>query len=82
MRQREADHYLKLAQQIQLADEAMKDQQYQKAQDLYLTARELSQAAGNVGKKYIDSQLAQTKSYIDVYDLIELGTQKGRKQGI
>ena len=72
----EADHYLKLAQQIQLADEAMKDQQYQKAQDLYLTARELSQAAGNVGKKYIDSQLAQTKSYIDVYDLIELGTQK------
>lgn len=72
----EADQNLKLAQQIQLADEAMKDQQYQKAQDLYLKARDLSQAAGNVGKTYIDSQLAQTKAYIDVYDLLDLGTQK------
>lgn len=72
----EADQYLRLSLQIQLADDAMKDQQYQKAQGLYLTARDLSQAAGNVGKKYIDSQLVQTKSYIDVYDLIGLGTQK------
>lgn len=71
-----ADQYLKLSQQIGLADGAMKDRQYQKAQDLYLTARDLSQAAGNVGKKYIDSQLVQTKFYIDVYDLIEFGTQK------
>lgn len=72
----QADQYLKLAEQIQLADDAMKGEEYQKAQNLYLKARGLSVDAGNVGKKYIDAQLNQTRVYIDVFDLIELGIQK------
>lgn len=72
----EADQYKKLAEQIILSDEAMAAGEYQKAQDLYLTARDMSVAAGNVGKSYIDSQLRLTKDYIDVFDLIELGEQK------
>ena len=72
----EADEYIKLAEQIILADEAMGEQEYQKAQELYLTARELSQDAGNMGKSYIDQRLEETRNYMDVYDLIELGAQK------
>lgn len=73
---KEADQYIKLAEQILLADEAMKGGDYQKAQSLYLKARELSVDAGNVGKQYIDAQLNQTRDYIDVFDLIEMGQQK------
>ena len=73
---READEYIKLAEQIILADEAMGEQEYQKAQELYLTARELSQDAGNTGKGYIDQRLEETRNYMDVYDLIELGARK------
>ena len=72
----EADQYKKLAEQIILSDEAMAAGEYQKAQSLYLTARDMSVEAGNVGKSYIDSQLKLTKDYIDVFDLIELGEQK------
>lgn len=72
----EADQYKKLAEQIILSDEAMTAGEYQKAQGLYLTARDMSVAAGNVGKSYVDSQLKRTKDYIDVFDLIELGEQK------
>jgi serine/threonine protein phosphatase PrpC len=73
---KEADQYKKLAEQIILSDEAMTAGDYQKAQNLYLKARELSNDAGNVGKKYIDAQLKQTLDYIDVFDLMELGQQK------
>ncbi len=72
----EADQYLKLAEQISLADEAIMAQEYQKAKELYLTAMEMSMSAGNVGKSYIDSQLSRTRAYIDVFDFIELGIQK------
>lgn len=72
----EADQYKKLAEQIILSDEAMAAGEYQKAQGLYLIARDMSVEAGNVGKSYIDSQLKLTRDYIDVFDLIELGEQK------
>lgn len=72
----EADQYKKLAEQIILADEALAAKDYQKAQGLYLTARDMSMEAGNVGKSYIDGQLKQTKDYIEVYDLLELGGQQ------
>lgn len=72
----EADQYKKLAEQIILSDEAMVAGEYQKAQNLYLAARDMAIQAGNVGKNYIDSQLKLTKDYIDVFDLIELGEQK------
>lgn len=73
---KEADQYKKLAEQIILSDEAMTAGDYQKAQNLYLKARDLSKEAGNVGKKYIDAQLKQTLDYIDVFDLMEIGQQK------
>ncbi len=72
----EADQYRKLAEQILLADEALLTGEYEKAQVLYLTARELSEAAGNTGKAYIEGQLDRTKNYIEVYDLIALGERK------
>lgn len=73
---KEADQYKKLAEQILLADEAMMGGEYQKAQNLYLKARELSVKAGNIGKTYIDAGLKQTRDYIDVFDLLEIGQQK------
>lgn len=72
----EADEYLKLTEQILLADEALLAEDYVKAQELYLSARELSVRAGNVGKKYIELQLAQTRDYIELYDWISVGEIK------
>lgn len=72
----EADQYKKLSEQILLADEALFSGEYEKSQELYLTARELSEKAGNVGKVYIESQLDRAKDYIEVYDLIALGERK------
>lgn len=72
----EADQYKKLAEQILLADESLSAGEYGKAQGLYLTARTMSEKAGNVGKVYIESQLDRTKEYIAVYDLIALGEKK------
>jgi len=72
----ETDMYLKLADQILLADEAILSEEYIKAQELYLAARELSINAGNVGKKYINLQLNQTRDYIEVHDWISVGEIK------
>lgn len=72
----EANQYLKLTEQINLADEAMLASEYVKAQNLYLSARELSIKAGNVGKKYIESQLEKAKAYIEVYDWLSVGEIK------
>ena len=50
--------------------------EYAKAQDLYLSARELSVKAGNVGKKYIESQLEKARAYMEVYDWLSIGEIK------
>lgn len=71
-----ADQYKQVAEQIILADETLAAGKYEKAQELYLTAGEMSQKAGNIGKDYIDSQLERAKDYIAVYDLIALGERK------
>ena len=71
-----ADQYKQVAEQIILADETLAAGKYEKAQELYLTAGEMSQKAGNIGKDYIDSQLERAKDYIAVYDLITLGERK------
>lgn len=71
-----ADQYKQVAEQIILADETLAAGEYEKAQELYLTAGEMSQTAGNIGKDYIDSQLERAKDYIAVYDLIALGERK------
>lgn len=73
---KEADQYKKLAEQIILADDAMLAGEYQKAQELYLKAVDMSTQAGNVGRTYIYSQLNRTKEYIEVFDLIDMGEKK------
>ena len=59
-----------------LSDEALAAKEYEKAQELYLKAREMAEEAGNVGKTYIEHQLDRTKDYIEVYDLIAMGEKK------
>lgn len=59
-----------------LSDEALAAKEYEKAQELYLKAREMAEEAGNVGKVYIEHQLERTKDYIEVYDLIAMGEKK------
>lgn len=72
----EADQYAKLAEQIILADEALSKEEYKKAQELYLTARQMSTEAGNAGLAYIEGQLDRTEGYIEVFDLIAQGERK------
>ncbi len=72
----EADRYIKLAEQVILADQALSEEAYQKAQDLYLTARQMAIDAGNVGLSYVDGQLSRTEGYIEVFDLISQGEKK------
>lgn len=72
----EIDKYIKLAQQVILADEALNAEEYEKAQDLYLTARKMAVEAGNIGLHYIEEQLNRTQGYIEVFDFIVQGEQK------
>ncbi|MCM1258331.1 MAG: hypothetical protein NC307_10835 [Roseburia sp.] len=72
----ESDQYIKLAEQIIMADEALNAGEYEKAKELFLKAREMAVEAGNVGIAYIDSQLARTEGYIEVFDLIAQGEYK------
>lgn len=72
----EADMYIKLAEQVILADEALAGEGYQKAQELYLIARQMSIEDGNVGLSYIEGQLSRTEGYIEVFDLIAQGERK------
>lgn len=71
-----ADQYGKLAEQVILADEALSAGEYKKAQELYLTAREMAVDAGNVGISYIEGQLDRTEGFIEVFDLIAQGERK------
>ena len=72
----EADQYMKLAQQVILADEALSTQEYEKAGELYLTAREMSVDAGNVGLSYIEGQLDRTEGFMEIFDLMSQGERK------
>lgn len=72
----DADRYMKLAEQIILADEALSGEEYQKAQELYLAARQMAVDTGNVGLAYVESQLTRTEGYIEVFDLIAQGEKK------
>ena len=74
--QEESDRYIKLAEQIMLADEALSGEEYQKAQDLYLAAREMSVETGNTGLQYIEGQLDRVLRHVKVFDLIAQGERK------
>lgn len=73
---RESDLYRKLAEQVVLADEALSGEEYQKAQELFLAARQMSVEDGNIGLSYIEGQLNRTEGYIEVFDLIAQGERK------
>lgn len=72
----EADRYIKLAEQVMLADDALSGEEYQKAQELYLAAREMSVETGNTGLQYIDGQLDRVLRHVKVFDLIAQGERK------
>ena len=72
----ESGQYQKLSEQICLADEALREEEYQKAQELYRKAGDLSWEAGNVGKAYIESRLEETEGHLELLDLMELGTRR------
>ncbi len=74
--QDESDQYIKLAEQIMLADDALSGEEYQKAQELYLAAREMSVETGNTGLQYIDGQLDRVLRHVRVFDLIAQGERK------
>lgn len=74
--QEESDRYIKLAEQIILADEALGAGEYQKAQELYLAARGMAVDTGNVGRTYIEGQLDRTLQHVAIYDLIAQGERK------
>ena len=72
----ESDQCIKLAEQVIMADDALKAEDYQKAQELYLIARDMSMNSGNIGLSYIEGQLERTEGYIEVFDLIAQGERK------
>ena len=80
----ESDRYVKLAEQVVLADGALEAGEYKKAQELYSTARGLAVEYGNVGLSYIEGQLDRAGCFIEVYDLLAQGERKegyGNLQG-
>lgn len=72
----ESSQYAKLAEQVILADEALLAGEYQKAQELYLSARGMSVQTGNAGLAYIESQLDRTLGYVRIFDLMAQGEHK------
>lgn len=74
--EKEVDAYLKLIDQILLADAQLFDADYEKAMDTYLGALVLSYQADNSSKEYIEKQLDKVRQYINVFDLLEEGDKK------
>lgn len=69
----EIDQLKKLIEQILLGDQALKDSDYEIAEEAYTQALEMSYENGNAGKDYIESQLNKNKGYVEVYDLLSKG---------
>lgn len=67
------NNYLKLIEITIMADEALKSGSYTDAQNHYLNAKNRARYTDNVNEDYVDNKLLETKSYIDVYDYINLG---------
>lgn len=74
--QEEAENRRLLAEQILLADQAMADQDYIKALELYEKARELSNQCGGVGAAHIKEQLTKIADYQELYELLESAENK------
>ena len=63
----------KLLDSIINADGLLAEGKYEDAQQAYLAALDRARSARQMGKEYIEKNLAQTKDYIEVYDLISDG---------
>lgn len=74
--QEEAENRRLLAEQILLADQAMEEGDYNKAQELYEKALELSQKSGGVGAEHIKEQLTKIGKYQELYELLESAENK------
>lgn len=74
--QDEAENSRQLAEQILLADQAMEDGDYIKAQELYGKARELSGLCGGTGFNYIKDQMDKISQYQELYELMETAEGK------
>lgn len=67
---------LLMAEQVMLADKAMEDGEYEKAQELYVQARKLAVESGRLGTDYIDERMRRLNDYIEIYELLESGEGK------
>lgn len=74
--QEEAESRRLLAEQILLADQAMEEGDYNKAQELYEKALELSKKSGGVGAAHIKEQLTKIGKYQELYELLESAENK------
>lgn len=76
----EISDYQKLIEAVNLADEAYSNDDYEKAQAAYVTAKERSRYADRIADEYIDQQLSFIIDYLSVFDYIQMGdslTEKG-----
>ncbi len=70
------DKFYKTTEAIINADELLQQENYQKALEEYLLAKEKSYYADNLGKNYIDNQLNYANDHMKVLHLMELGDRK------
>ncbi|MBU5677847.1 serine/threonine protein phosphatase [Alkaliphilus sp. MSJ-5] len=70
------DKFYKTTEAIINADELLQQENYQKALEEYLLAKEKSYYADNLGRSYIDNQLNYANDHMKVLHLMELGDRK------
>lgn len=72
----EIDTLLLLAEQIMLADSALEEGDYEKAEELYYDARKLSEQAGGIAGDYLTKQQDKVSRYLEIFELLESGELK------
>lgn len=67
---------LLLLEQILLSEQAMAEEDYEKAQDLYYQAKKLSANLAGIQDGYLNRQLSKIEDYLRLYELLEAGERK------
>lgn len=65
--------YLMLIEAVNKADSLYGEQEYESAQEDYMTAMERSRSADHVADEYIEKKLSAINDYLSVYDYIRMG---------
>ncbi|MBD5393444.1 MAG: hypothetical protein HDR71_04075 [Lachnospiraceae bacterium] len=65
------DAYILLLEQIMQADDAIADKDYEKANELFHSAKELSGQAGGLGGEYLKRQQEKIAEYLELFELLE-----------